>query len=140
MATIGFLRYEDFLDELKETAGEGQVVRIETIHNSLPTNTPPLKIVRNSVIAAAQVGDVTLVAYFIIGETNSLSPERVQLAARLTEHAGRLLGEDLEANGFSIRKGIVAGTLNVGTECYPGQLWTEQTLRSLDELSQGQSS
>lgn len=132
MATIGFLSFSDFLEELKQTALWGQPVRVQEYHRS-KINGEYLPLTHYTFCIEAAVENIAdqnvLVCRFVTGRLSTL-PQHGQVKLERIERrnriAARILRQRLQAEGFPVGKGLIAAAAQSETEADPGGLWSEE--------------
>lgn len=145
MAVIGFLRYSDFLAELKSVPLWGEPIRVQQYHKSVAVDKKlPIKWVTFYVEAAIYLFDSshTLVCRFVTGKTNTISyggpdqNDKLEKLDRRNRRAANILRQALEeSEGFTVRPGLIAAAAESQTEADPQGLWTADDL-SLEETKE----
>ena len=132
-AIIGFLTYQDFLDEL--LINRPAVVRVENSRRTIATSQPGMELMAAEVTASAQMtnGDV-LVANFVVGKVYSIDEEQLRKIYRMAERGRKILADKLTGFGMDVRRGIISGSDESKTRAQAYGLWT---LAELQQNGQG---
>lgn len=132
MATVGFLTFTDFLEEIKNSSFWAQPVRVQQYHKSTnDERMPSVKYFTFIVEAAVQVIDEVLVCRFITGRTNAIPGSDEGRLKKLDERnrrAAAILVHRLKEEGFLVSRGLIAAAAGSQTEADPDGLWTIENL------------
>jgi hypothetical protein len=134
MSIIGFLTYQDFLIELKETsaAQSQQVVRVQDYSIAEYSSPQPDigRVVRIKfyVLIGLDTGQDVLVCRMCTGSEFKYNRENVNRLERRNTRAAWFVKKSLQGLGFETRPGIIAASQETKTEAKPGNLWNTRDL------------
>ncbi len=141
MAVIGFFNYQDFLEEIKDAVLWGQPVRVQAYNVSRGDKSGVLKyytfiveVAVQVIIGGADVVDV-LVCRFITAKTQAMTGvdgHRLEKLDKRNRRAAGIMRRRLEADGYRVRKGLVAATKDSDIESDPVDVWTAADLNVED--------
>jgi len=136
MSVIGFLTYQDFIDELSHSE-EKPIIRVDSSRQNTSSSQPGMNMIETQVTMAAQVNGDILVANFVIGRAWSVDEDRVNQISVMADAARSILARNLTAKGYYIRKGIIGDSDQSKTRASAGPWTLDDLQKSPAEASAG---